>query len=104
MVSIVDLFFCPPWQANPAGLFLAEVLQALVKQMGRLCSIPAWPGTRRSGAMGAVISTSDLDPGSLVEKARQIPPMQGSDLVGKVTTKKPISGNIISRTILISIN
>ncbi|MBU8848759.1 MAG: glutamine-hydrolyzing carbamoyl-phosphate synthase small subunit [Desulfobacterales bacterium] len=44
---------------------------------------------RKSGAMRAVISTSDLDPDSLVEKARQIPSMQGSDLVGKVTTKKP---------------
>jgi carbamoyl-phosphate synthase small subunit len=44
---------------------------------------------RKFGAMRAVISTSDLDPGSLVEKAKQIPSMQGSDLVGKVTTKKP---------------
>lgn len=44
---------------------------------------------RKSGAMRAVISTSDLDPDSLVEKAREIPSMQGSDLVGKVTTKKP---------------
>ncbi len=44
---------------------------------------------RKSGAMRAVISTSDFDPDSLVQKARQIPSMQGSDLVGKVTTKKP---------------
>ncbi|MCP4673265.1 MAG: glutamine-hydrolyzing carbamoyl-phosphate synthase small subunit [Desulfobacula sp.] len=44
---------------------------------------------RKSGAMRAVISTSDLDPESLIEKAKQIPSMQGSDLVGKVTTKKP---------------
>lgn len=44
---------------------------------------------RKFGAMRAVISTSDLDPGSLVEKAKQIPSMQGSDLVGRVTTKKP---------------
>ena len=44
---------------------------------------------RKAGAMRAVISTSDLDPGSLIEKAKQIPSMQGSDLVGKVTTKKP---------------
>jgi carbamoyl-phosphate synthase small subunit len=39
--------------------------------------------------MRGIISTSDLDPASLVQKARQIPSMQGSDLVGKVTTKKP---------------
>ncbi|MBU0465715.1 MAG: glutamine-hydrolyzing carbamoyl-phosphate synthase small subunit [Proteobacteria bacterium] len=44
---------------------------------------------RKSGAMRAVISTSDFDPDSLVQKARQSPSMQGSDLVGKVTTKKP---------------
>ena len=44
---------------------------------------------RKSGAMRAIISTSDFDPDSLVQKAKQIPSMQGSDLVGKVTTKKP---------------
>jgi carbamoyl-phosphate synthase small subunit len=44
---------------------------------------------RNAGAMRAVISTSDLDPDSLVQKAGSAPFMQGSDLVGKVTTKKP---------------
>ena len=44
---------------------------------------------RKSGAMRAFISTSDFDPDSLIQKARQIPAMQGSDLVAKVTTKKP---------------
>ena len=44
---------------------------------------------RKSGAMRAVISTSDLDAASLIEKAKQSPLMQGNDLVGKVTTKKP---------------
>ncbi|MBC8440018.1 MAG: glutamine-hydrolyzing carbamoyl-phosphate synthase small subunit [Deltaproteobacteria bacterium] len=44
---------------------------------------------RKSGAMRAIISTSDFDLDSLVQKARQSPSMQGSDLVGKVTTKKP---------------
>lgn len=44
---------------------------------------------RKSGAMRAVISTSNLEPDVLVQKARQIPSMQGSDFVGKVTTKKP---------------
>jgi carbamoyl-phosphate synthase small subunit len=44
---------------------------------------------RKSGAMRAVISTSDLNPESLVAKARQIPSMTGSDLVKYVTTKKP---------------
>ncbi|MCG8615065.1 MAG: glutamine-hydrolyzing carbamoyl-phosphate synthase small subunit [Desulfobacterales bacterium] len=44
---------------------------------------------RKSGAMRAVISTTDLDPDSLVAKAKQLPSMEGSDLVGYVTTKKP---------------
>jgi len=39
--------------------------------------------------MRAIISTSDLDPASLVEKAKKIPAMEGCDLVGTVTTKKP---------------
>jgi len=42
---------------------------------------------RNSGAMRAVISTFDLDPACLVEKAKKIPLMQGADLVQKVTTK-----------------
>jgi carbamoyl-phosphate synthase small subunit len=44
---------------------------------------------RKSGAMRGIISTSDLDPDSLVDKARKSPSMEGSDLVGNVTTKKP---------------
>jgi carbamoyl-phosphate synthase small subunit len=44
---------------------------------------------RKSGAMRAIISTKDLDPDSLVKRAGQIPSMEGSDLVEKVTTKKP---------------
>ena len=44
---------------------------------------------RKSGAMRAMISTSDLDPESLSARAKQIPSMEGSDLVGYVTTKKP---------------
>ncbi len=44
---------------------------------------------RKTGAMRAVISTSRLEPGALVEQARQIPPMAGSDLVSRVTTRKP---------------
>jgi carbamoyl-phosphate synthase small subunit len=44
---------------------------------------------RKSGAMRAIISTKDLDPDSLVKRAGEIPSMEGRDLVGKVTTKKP---------------
>ncbi|MCD6506973.1 glutamine-hydrolyzing carbamoyl-phosphate synthase small subunit [Candidatus Poribacteria bacterium] len=41
------------------------------------------------GVMRGVISTEDLDPDSLVEKARSAPPMEGSDLVRFVTCHKP---------------
>ncbi len=44
---------------------------------------------RNSGAMRAVISTMDLDPASLVKKAKGVPPMEGCDLAGKVTTEFP---------------
>jgi carbamoyl-phosphate synthase small subunit len=45
---------------------------------------------RLSGAMKAAISTLDLDPDSLVEKARRSPDMVGSDLVKEVTCREPM--------------
>ena len=45
---------------------------------------------RLSGAMRASLSTQDLDPDSLVEKARQSPHMEGLDLVKEVTCKEPM--------------
>jgi len=45
---------------------------------------------RLQGVMKAALSTEDMEPHSLVEKARQSPDMAGSDLVGKVTCKKPM--------------
>lgn len=44
---------------------------------------------RNRGAMGAVISTRDLDPASLVARAKAVPPMVGCDLVHQVTTRFP---------------
>jgi len=43
---------------------------------------------RLQGAMKAALSTEDLDPDSLSEKARQSPNMAGSDLVKEVTCKQ----------------
>ena len=40
---------------------------------------------RKTGSMRAVISTEDLDPESLVSKAKAIPSMEGCDLVKDVT-------------------
>jgi len=45
---------------------------------------------RLAGAMKAALSTQDLDPESLVEKARQSPDMIGRDLVREVTCKEPM--------------
>lgn len=44
---------------------------------------------RKQGAMRAVISTKDLDPGSLVRRAGNIPKMKGQDLTPGVTTRTP---------------
>jgi carbamoyl-phosphate synthase small subunit len=45
---------------------------------------------RVAGAMRAALSTEDLDPDSLVEKARQSPDMAGRDLVKEVTCQEPL--------------
>ena len=44
---------------------------------------------REAGAMKAVISTTDLDPPSLVDKARRSPGLSGIDLVRDVTCGQP---------------
>jgi len=44
---------------------------------------------RIQGAMKGALSTVDLDPDSLVEKAKNAPDMVGRDLVKEVTCKKP---------------
>jgi carbamoyl-phosphate synthase small subunit len=49
---------------------------------------------RDNGAQMGVISTIDLDPASLVEKARNAPPIEGRDLVGEVTCKAPYKWEI----------
>jgi carbamoyl-phosphate synthase small subunit len=45
---------------------------------------------RLAGAMKAALSTLDLDPDSLVEKARRSPDMIGHDLVKEVTSQGPL--------------
>lgn len=45
---------------------------------------------RLAGAMRGALSTRDLNPESLVEKARSAPDMRGRDLVKEVTCKKPL--------------
>ena len=44
---------------------------------------------REVGAMRGIISTLDLDPASLVRRARELPSMEGQDLVPLVTCALP---------------
>jgi carbamoyl-phosphate synthase small subunit len=44
---------------------------------------------RSAGVMRGIIATGQVDPQELVEKARAIPKMEGSDLVKDVTTDRP---------------
>lgn len=44
---------------------------------------------RSSGVMRGVIATGDVDPRELIEKARAVPSMEGSDLVLGVTCESP---------------
>jgi carbamoyl-phosphate synthase small subunit len=44
---------------------------------------------REAGAMRGIISTQDLDPASLVRRARALPSMEGQDLVPLVTCTRP---------------
>src|SRR5919112_6526077 len=44
---------------------------------------------RSAGVMRGIIATGQVDPKDLVEKARAIPPMEGSDLVLGVTCDAP---------------
>ena len=44
---------------------------------------------RETGAMRGIISTRDLDPASLVRRARELPSMEGANLVDLVTCGAP---------------
>lgn len=44
---------------------------------------------REKGALNAVLSTRNAEPGRLVEQARLAPSMEGSDLVQRVTCREP---------------
>ena len=44
---------------------------------------------RSAGVMRGIIATGDVDPRELVERARGLPPMEGSDLVLGVTCERP---------------
>ncbi len=70
-----------------------ESLQSLLKRSGVLGvegidTRALTKHIREEGAMKGVMSTEDLDPDSLVEKARKSPGLVGRDLVKEVTSSK----------------
>ncbi|MDL2268586.1 glutamine-hydrolyzing carbamoyl-phosphate synthase small subunit [Desulfosarcina sp. OttesenSCG-928-A07] len=44
---------------------------------------------RNGGTLRAMVSTQDLDPHSLKQRARQLPRMEGRDLASRMTTSRP---------------
>jgi len=90
----VAAFLVKEYQEFPSNFRSTESLAAYLKKEGVL-GIEEFDTRaltrhiRKAGAMRAYISTRDLDPDSLVEKARAIPGMEGQDLVKEVSTTVP---------------
>ena len=91
----VKAFLVKEYQAYPSNYRSKKSLADYLKANG----IPGVEGIdtraltrhiRRQGAMKAALSTSDLDTGSLVQKAKQAPDMVGRDLVREVTCHEPM--------------
>jgi len=96
----VSAFILREYQAYPSNYRSTASLQQYLMDQGilgihELDTRALTRHIRTAGAMRALISTRDLDPASLTARARQIPPMQGRDLVSGVSTKTPYfwSGN-----------
>jgi carbamoyl-phosphate synthase small subunit len=90
----VSAFLIKEYQEYPSNFRSTGTLRDYLKQEGVL-GIEGFDTRaltrhiRDKGAMRAYISTSDLNPFSLVEKAKGVPSMVGLDLAGGVTTDKP---------------
>jgi carbamoyl-phosphate synthase small subunit len=90
----VSAFLIKEYQEYPSNFRSTGTLRDYLKQGGVL-GIEGFDTRaltrhiRDKGAMRAFISTSDLNPSSLVEKANSLPSMVGLDLAGGVSTDKP---------------
>jgi carbamoyl-phosphate synthase small subunit len=91
----VKAFLVKEYQSHPSNWRSQKSLADYLKES----DIPGVEGIdtraltrhiRLAGAMKAALSTLDLDPDSLVEKARQSPNMVGLDLVKEVTCQGPL--------------
>lgn len=88
----VSAFLMREYQPEPSNFRASGTLADYLKAQGvmgidELDTRAVTRHIRNAGAMRAAISTADLDPASLVEKARAIPDMTGQDLVRAVTTQ-----------------
>ena len=89
-----EAFIIREYQAHPSNHRMTESLADYLSARGKLGvdlldTRALTRHIRKAGAMRACISTSDLDPASLAEKARSIPSMVGLDLVSTVASRAP---------------
>jgi carbamoyl-phosphate synthase small subunit len=90
----VSAFLIKEYQEYPSNFRSTATLRDYLKKEGVL-GIEGFDTRaltrhiRDKGAMRAFISTSDINPSSLTEKAKNIPSMVGLDLAKRVSTKRP---------------
>ena len=87
----VAAFLIKEYQPRPSNFRATSTLADYLKSQGvlgieHLDTRALTRHIRNSGAMRAIVSTVDLDPASLVERANRIPTMAGQDLTPNVTT------------------
>jgi carbamoyl-phosphate synthase small subunit len=87
----VAAFLIKEYQPRPSNFRATATLADYLKSQGilgieQLDTRALTRHIRNSGAMRAIVSTVDLDPAALVERANRIPTMAGQDLTPNVTT------------------
>ena len=87
----VAAFLIKEYQSRPSNFRATATLADYLKSQGilgieQLDTRALTRHIRNSGAMRAIVSTVDMDPASLVERANRIPTMAGQDLTPNVTT------------------
>jgi carbamoyl-phosphate synthase small subunit len=87
----VAAFLIKEYQPRPSNFRATATLADYLKSQGilgieHLDTRALTRHIRNSGAMRAMVSTVDLDPASLIERANRIPTMAGQDLTPSVTT------------------
>ncbi len=87
----VAAFLVKEYQPRPSNFRATATLADYLKSQGilgieQLDTRALTRHIRNSGAMRAIVSTRDLNPSSLIERANGIPTMAGQDLTPSVTT------------------